>query len=146
MKENYMLDRIVSIEKLPPAETLDIEVDGNHLFYADSILTHNSNSDVSMTDTADSIGLVMSLDVAFVLIATEELTQMQQIIIKMLKNRYGELDKFIYGLDKSKMQFFQCEESANTLSRMATSVKPTKQIDAPVRLASVANKFQDFKF
>lgn len=36
------LDTIVSIRKIGIRKTVDIEVDGNHLFYCNSILTHNS--------------------------------------------------------------------------------------------------------
>jgi len=98
------------------------------------------NSDVSLTDTADSIGLIMSLDMAFAIIATEELNAMNQVIIKMLKNRYGGLDKFVCGLDKTKMTFYPLEASAQTLSKPAVSAV------MPQRLASVAtSKFNGFK-
>jgi intein/homing endonuclease len=34
---------------------IDIEVSGNHLFYANNILTHNSSSDPEMTDISECI-------------------------------------------------------------------------------------------
>lgn len=48
-------DEIVSIEKLGKRKTVDIEVTGNHLFYANGVLTHNSNSDVDLTNTSECI-------------------------------------------------------------------------------------------
>ena len=68
-----MLDEIITIEKMGISETLDIEVNGNHLFYANEILTHNSSSDVELTDTSESFGLPATADFMFALIATEEL-------------------------------------------------------------------------
>jgi replicative DNA helicase len=101
------------------------------------------NSDVSMADTADSIGLIMSLDSAFTLIATDELSEMDQIIIKMLKNRYGELDKFVVGLEKAKMKFYELEASAQTLAKPALAPQPS---NAPQRLGkAAAEKFSGFK-
>ncbi len=35
-------DKIVSIECIGEMDTVDIEVSGDHLFYANDILTHNS--------------------------------------------------------------------------------------------------------
>ncbi len=35
-----ILDEIVSIKKIGREMTVDIEVDGDHLFYANGILTH----------------------------------------------------------------------------------------------------------
>ena len=138
-----MLDEIVLIEKLDPEETIDIEVSGDHLFYANDILTHNSNSDVSLTDTADSIGLIMSLDMAFAIISTEDLASMNQVIIKMLKNRYGGLDRFVCGLDKPKMSFYQVEDSAQKISKPTLAAVSS----APQRLGqAAANKFEGFKF
>jgi replicative DNA helicase len=101
------------------------------------------NSDVSMADTADSIGLIMSLDSAFTLIATDELSEMDQIIIKMLKNRYGELDKFVVGLEKAKMKFYELEASAQTLAKPALAPQSS---NVPQRLGrAAAEKFSGFK-
>lgn len=49
-------DLIVLIEECQEEKALiDIEVDGNHLFYANNILTHNSNTDVGLEDTSECI-------------------------------------------------------------------------------------------
>jgi intein/homing endonuclease len=47
--------KIIKIEEIDEREMIDIEVSGNHLFYANNILTHNSSSDVEITDTSECI-------------------------------------------------------------------------------------------
>ena len=50
-----LLKKILKIEELDEREMVDIEVSGNHLFYANNILTHNSSSDIEITDTSECI-------------------------------------------------------------------------------------------
>ena len=99
-----MIDRIQNIIELDYRETIDIEVFGNHYFYANDILTHNSNSDIGLEDTSESFGLPATADFMFALITTEELEALNQILVKQLKNRYGDpnyFKKFVIGVDKS---------------------------------------------
>jgi hypothetical protein len=51
----------------------------------------------------------------FALIASEELTDLGQIMVKQLKNRYndpGLFTKFCVGVDRSKMRLYNVEQSA----------------------------------
>jgi intein/homing endonuclease len=53
-----MEELITNIEELDyDIEMIDIEVNGNHLFFANNILTHNSNSDIEITDTSECIAI-----------------------------------------------------------------------------------------
>ena len=73
------------------------------------------SSDVEMTDTSESMGLVHSLDLYFALIRTEELDALGQVMVKQLKNRYGDPSKyrkFVLGLDASRMKFYDVEAGA----------------------------------
>jgi hypothetical protein len=73
------------------------------------------NSDVDLTSTADSMGIVQTLDMMFALIRTDELDDQGSIMIKQLKNRYSDpgMDKrFLLGLDRPKMTFFDLADSA----------------------------------
>lgn len=73
------------------------------------------NSDVDLTNTADSMGLVMTLDVFFALIRTDELDEQNSIMVKQLKNRYSDpgMDKrFLVGINRPKMTFYDLEDSA----------------------------------
>jgi len=124
MKDLIMVEyaKIVSIEEVGEVDMIDIEVTGNRLFYANDILTHNSgygNSDVELTDTSESFGLPATADLMFALISTEEMEQLNQIMIKQLKNRYNDptiYKKFVVGIDRAKMRLYDVEESAQTLT------------------------------
>ena len=112
------LDEIISIKKIGPRETIDITVSDDNLFLANGILTHNSgygSTDVDMTDVSESFGLAHTVDVLLALITTEELENLNQLMIKQLKNRYNDPNyykRFVVGIDRSKMRLFDLEESA----------------------------------
>jgi replicative DNA helicase len=75
----------------------------------------SSNSDASLEDTSDSFGIAYTADLLLAIISTEELEQMNQILIKQLKNRYAPLDryrKFVVGVDRSKMRVYNVDQSA----------------------------------
>ena len=77
-----------------------------------------SNSDVDLTDTSESFGLPATADFMFALINTEELEQLNQIMVKQLKNRYndpGANKKFVIGVDRAKMKLYDVEDSAQTI-------------------------------
>jgi hypothetical protein len=110
-----ILKKILKIEELDEREMIDIEVSGNHLFYANNILTHNSSSDVELTDTSESFGLPATADLMFALISTEELEGLGQIMVKQLKNRYNDptiFKRFVVGIDRAKMRLYDVEQSA----------------------------------
>ena len=74
-----------------------------------------SNSDVDLTDTSESFGLPATADLMFALISTEELEEVNQIMVKQLKNRYNDLNRnkrFVIGIDRSKMKLHDCDQSA----------------------------------
>lgn len=67
-----------------------------------------SNTDVGLEDTSESFGLPATADFMFALIATEELEELNQILVKQLKNRYNDTAvnrKFVLKIDRSKMKF-----------------------------------------
>jgi len=73
------------------------------------------SSDIDMTNTSESIGLAATVDAMFALITTEELEGMGQLMIKQLKNRWGDLSyyrRFVVGIDRSKMKLYDLEERA----------------------------------
>lgn len=77
------------------------------------------NSDVELTDTSESFGLPATADLMFALISTEEMEQLNQIMIKQLKNRYNDptlYKRFVVGIDRAKMRLYDVEESAQTLT------------------------------
>jgi len=123
-----MQDEIISIEKLGKRKTVDIEVSGNHLFYANNILTHNSNSDVDLTNTSESMGITHTADCILALITSEQLDELDQLCIKQLKNRWGDLShnrRFNVGIDRAKMKIYNLEQSAQSNVNMDTSKRAT---------------------
>lgn len=89
------------------------------------------NSDVDMTSTADSMGIVHTLDFFIALIRTEELDDQNSVLIKQLKNRYADpaIDKrFLLGLNRPKMTFYDLEDSAQgaILPEAKDNVKPRR--------------------
>ena len=88
------------------------------------------------------------------LISSEELQKLNQIMIKQLKNRYGDpsfYKRFVVGIDKSKMKLYDVEMSAQEDivddkplmdstdygHRYEEESKPKPKFNKP--------KFQDFK-
>ena len=74
-----------------------------------------SNSDPDLTDTSESFGLPATADFMIALISSDELQNLNQIMIKQLKNRYNDLtlhSKFVVGIDRSKFRLYDVEQSA----------------------------------
>lgn len=61
-----ILDEIVSIKKIGIRKTVDVEVDGDHLFFCNGILTHNSAAgdvaDISEESIQGGISKIQSAD------------------------------------------------------------------------------------
>lgn len=73
------------------------------------------SSDMDMTDTSDSMKIVHSLDLYIGFIRTDQLDELGQILVKQLKNRYGDPNyykKFVIGMDASKSLLYDVEDSA----------------------------------
>ena len=82
-----------------------------------------NNSDPDLTNTSESFGLPATADFMFALINSDELKGMNQLLVKILKNRHGDvnmrnkengkfMNKFVVGIDRSKQKLFNLEESA----------------------------------
>ncbi len=97
-----------------------------------------SNSDVGLEDTSESFGLPATADLMFAIISTEELEQMNQLMVKQLKNRYNDptqYKRFVIGIDRSKMRLYDVDMEEQTLTD-----------DTPVfDKTPTGERFQDFK-
>ena len=74
-----------------------------------------TSTDVGLEDTSESFGLPATADLMFALISTEELEDLNQIMIKQLKNRYNDPTmnkRFILGIDRAKMRLYDVEQVA----------------------------------
>lgn len=104
------------------------------------------NSDVDLTDTSESFGLPATADLMFALISTEELADLNQIMVKQLKNRYSDPTtnkRFVIGVDRAKMKLYDVEQIAQD------GLMDNGQQDKPAfdgtPTGKRASKFDDFK-
>ena len=110
-----------------------------------------TNSDPGLEDTSESFGLPATADFMIALVSNEELEQLNQIIVKQLKNRYSDPNyykRFVIGVDRSKMKLYDVETSA----QVGLSDSGQKEIDKPIFDKSDFGKrmqtdsFSGFKF
>ena len=130
-------DEIMSISEVGLRETVDITVDKDHLFYCNGILTHNS------------FGLPATADFMFAIVRDEELDAKNQMMVKILKNRYGDIamrnketgeimSRFLIGVDRSQMKLYDLDESAQ--SGLDNEAPPT----GPPTTAALLNEAEIF--
>ncbi len=102
-----------------------------------------ASSDPNLTDTSESFGLPATADLMFALVSTEDLENLNQIMVKQLKNRYNDPTmnkRFVVGIDRAKMRLYDCEQSAQD-----DIVDDTDGVEYNKSEESKA-KFNDFKF
>jgi replicative DNA helicase len=111
-----------------------------------------ANSDPGLEDTSESFGLPATADFMFALVSNEELANLNQIIVKQLKNRYNDPNyykRFVVGIDRSKMKLYDVEESAQQgLSDAGQDDDDTPMFDKSTfgRRAKAEKSFDGFKF
>lgn len=91
------------------------------------------SSDVDLSNTSESMGITHTADAIFGLISNEELEERKQLMIKQLKNRWGDLGyykRFIVGIDRAKMKIFDLEEDAQ--KKVLSESKMNEDDDKPV--------------
>lgn len=98
-------DEIISIEEIDDCMTVDIEVDGDNLFFANNILTHNSQlsrgnllvgiDELTEGFMADSWKKVGISDLLIGMAATTEERAAGRMNFKTLKSRNGIKDMII---------------------------------------------------
>lgn len=99
-----------------------------------------TSSDPGLEDTSESFGLPATADLMFALVSNDELASQNQILVKQLKNRYNDPNKykrFVIGVDRSKMRLIDVPDAEQNLIQ-----------DAPVMdntpTAQATDKFKDF--
>lgn len=102
------------------------------------------SSDIGLENTSESIGLPATVDLMLAIITTEELEDMNQLLFKQLKNRFGPLDvhrRFVVGIDRAKMRIYDLDESAQkTFQNKANDNTPQEEQSAFRKKASGAKK------
>ena len=89
------------------------------------------NSDADLKNISESMGGPHTFDLLFALISTEDLAKLGQVLVKQLKNRYGDLffnNKFNIGIDRAKMKFYDLNIGATSIvaqpKQTSSSPKP----------------------
>jgi hypothetical protein len=91
------------------------------------------NTDVDLTNTSESMGITHTADAIFALVTSEELEELGQLMIKQLKNRWGDLSyyrRFTVGIDRAKMKIFNLEASAQ--ANIQNEARMPSKDDGPV--------------
>jgi hypothetical protein len=101
-----------------------------------------------LEDTSESFGLPATADFMFALISTEELQQLNQLMIKQLKNRYNDptyYKRFVIGIDRAKMKLYDVEQAAqdDLVDSGQVDDKPLNTFGERERTSG--NKFGGFK-
>ncbi|RLC44416.1 MAG: hypothetical protein DRH57_09195 [Candidatus Cloacimonadota bacterium] len=128
-----ILDEIVSIKKIGSKTTIDIEVDGDHLFYCNGILTHNSAagdvSDVTEESIQGGISKIQSADNVLAFIPSSGARDVGILKAKWLKSRdSGAVGKYItFQIDWSTLSFDPIENP----DAQGHSNNPTIHIKSP---------------
>ena len=94
------------------------------------------STDIGLEDTSESFGLPATADLMFALISTEELQELNQMLIKQLKYRYADpsyYKKFIIGVDRAKVKLYDVSQSGQS------DVVDTGQEE------EIIDRFADFK-
>ncbi len=103
-----------------------------------------TSTDIGLEDTSESFGLPATADFMFAIISTEQMEELNQIMIKQLKNRYSDPTsnrKFVIGIDRSKMKLYDVEQFAQN------ELVDTGQGDEPsFDKATAGGKYKNLKF
>lgn len=98
------------------------------------------STDVTMTDLADSMGLAHTADVLIGLITDDTLRENNQLIVKGLKNRFGEVGtSAAVGVDYQKMRLYDIESGS------LASVPP-QSTDTSTKTADRFSKLKGLQF
>lgn len=95
------------------------------------------SSDVDLTNTSESMGITHTADCILGLITSEDLDALGQLMIKQLKNRWNDLShyrRFVVGIDRSKMQIYDLEESAQrgVMNDSIANTAPSQSDNNPI--------------
>ncbi len=104
------------------------------------------NTDVGLEDTSESFGLPATADFMFAIISNDKLEEASQILVKQLKNRYGDPTinkKFLVGIDRAKMKLIDLGDESQ--SDLVDTGKVEDDDDIPLFDRSTKGRMKDKK-
>jgi hypothetical protein len=132
-------DEIESIEYIGVDETIDINVTGNKLFYANGILTHNSSVQEQEHDhshISGGISKIQTADNVISIFASAAMKERGQYQVQFLKTRSssGVGSKVNLGFDPNTLRIFNEDGDSNAI----VSTSNTADVFADLRRKNVA--------
>jgi hypothetical protein len=90
---DFLIDEIDSIELVGEEDTIDISVEGTHMFFANDIYTHNSSISSDVVTTDQMGGSIKKAQVGHVIITVAKSLQQKEMklaTIAITKSRIGD--------------------------------------------------------
>lgn len=106
-----------------------------------------SNSDIGLEDTSESFGLPATADFMFGVVSTEQLEESNLVMIKQLKNRWGDPNfkkRFVVGIDRSKMKLFDADDDAQSAVMDDSAQAPKSNNVATLKAKNSKPDFSNF--
>ena len=94
---------------------LAVEYDAPIMSATQTTRSGYGSTDIGLEDTSESFGLPATADMMFALITSDELEELDQLVVKQLKNRYNDptiFKRFVIGVDRARMKLYDCEQEA----------------------------------
>lgn len=113
----FFNDEIISIEYIGEHDTIDIETDGNHLFYANNILTHNSaveEIEYDHSHIAGGISKINTADNVFGIFTSRSMRERGKYQLQLMKTRNsgGIGQKIDLNFDINSLRIIDSEEQS----------------------------------
>ena len=149
INEEIFEDEIVSIEYIGEEETIDINVDGDRLFYANGILTHNCAVDeVEFDHSHISGGLskIQTADAVFGIFTSRAMRERGKYQLQLLKTRNsgGVGQKIDLNFDVDTLRITNSDEQSDD-SYSPTTQKSSQILNTLQRTSTVGADASDTK-
>ena len=108
-----------------------------------------NSTDVDMTDVADSFAVAATSDFMLSIMRTEELDNVNKILCKQIKSRYGnksDLLRFTIGVNQKNQQYYNVEQPYQVKERVeANEFDKVGEILLRSNAGGTAGKFASLK-
>lgn len=138
--DNFILDEIESIELLGEEDTVDITVDGTHMFYANNIYTHNSSVSADVVTGDQMGGSIKKAQIGhFIMSIARTLPQKEgnRATIAVLKSRFGKDGVIFEDCTFDNGRVFIDTETSDTFLGYEKKVEVRKEENIKERLKLV---------
>jgi len=137
---DFNLDEIESIELVGDEDTVDITVDGTHMFYANDIYTHNSSISSDVVTGDQMGGSIKKAQIGhFIMSIARTLAQKEtnRATLAILKSRFGKDGVIFEDCTFDNGRVFIDTESSDTFLGYEKKVETRKEESVKERLKMV---------